>query len=67
MNLRYMRERAGLSQKELSVKMQVGQSAVSMWETGESSPSHKNLINLAKVLNCTVDELLQDRKQAAGE
>ena len=34
-NLKNMREAAGLTQKQASEKIGVGQSAVSMWETGD--------------------------------
>lgn len=40
-NLKNMREAAGLTQKQASEKIGVGQSAVSMWETGAAVRERK--------------------------
>lgn len=48
-----------LTQKELAILMNVDQTAVSQWETGESLPRADKLPHLAKILGCTVDELLR--------
>lgn len=53
----------GLTQAALAEKLNVSQSAVSMYETGERTPPIPMLIKLADVLQCTTDELL-DRKEA---
>ena len=52
-----MREAAGLTQKQASEKIGVGQSAVSMWETGDSSPRAEMLPIIAAVYNCQIGEL----------
>ena len=49
-----------LTQKELAILMNVDQTAVSQWETGESLPRADKLPQLAKILGCTVDELLMN-------
>lgn len=52
------RKSVGLTQDELGKKLGVTNKAVSKWETGETIPEVNVLINLAKVLNVTIDELL---------
>ena len=56
-NLKNMREAAGLTQKQASEKIGVGQSAVSMWETGDSSPRAEMLPIIATAYNCQIGEL----------
>ena len=55
--LRELREAAKLTQKEAGAKLGVGQSAVSMWETGESRPKTEILPKIAEVYECSVSEL----------
>lgn len=63
--IKYFREKAGLLQEELAKKMNVDQSAVSLWETGITFPSTKNLIKLSIIFNCTIDELLHPMKNSS--
>lgn len=56
-NLKNMREAAGLTQKQASEKIGVGQPAVSMWETGDSSPRAEMLPIIAAAYNCQIGEL----------
>lgn len=58
LNIKNLRLKAGLTQVELAKKMRVDQAAVSRWESGETKPLRKSRKRLAKVLGCTVDELL---------
>lgn len=55
-----IRKNKGISQQELSEYMDITQSAVAKWETGETSPRAALLPKLAKVLGCTIDELMAD-------
>lgn len=57
MAIENLRTKAGMSQLELAEKAGVTQGAVSQWETGESMPRSDKLSELAKILNCTIDEL----------
>lgn len=59
MNIKAMREKAGISQVELANKLNIGQPAVANWETGVALPRADKLPMLAKILNCTIDELLR--------
>lgn len=63
-NLRRLREAAGFTQIELSEKVGVKQASLSAWERGDAMPTAINLLKLAYVLECSVDELLG--RKAAG-
>ena len=58
--IKYFREAAGMTQMELAEKMNVSQSTVGMWEIGINKPRTEKLIQLAKLFNCTIEELLKD-------
>ena len=53
-----LRKQKGLSQEELADKLQVSRQAISKWERGEASPDTDNLIELAKIYNISLDELV---------
>lgn len=53
------RERVGLTQAALAMKIGVTQQAVASWEAGKTLPRPAMLLRLADVLGCTVDELLR--------
>lgn len=59
MNIKNIREQAGLTQVEVAKALNVGQSAVAAWETGRTLPRADKLIDIAKLLNCTIEELLK--------
>jgi len=61
--IKIMRERANMTQCELAQKIGVEQSAISMWETGEARPRTNKLPVLAKILNCTIDDLFTDKER----
>jgi len=52
-----LREKSGLTQKQLGNLLGLGQSAVSMWEAGERMPRADMLPELARILGCTIDDL----------
>ena len=54
-----LRKAAGLSQEDLANLVGVTQGAVSQWESGKSFPQAKLLIQISKILSCTVDDLLE--------
>ena len=57
MNIRDLRESAGLTQGELASELGVDRSAVTKWETGEAMPRASLLPKLAEVLQCSIDDL----------
>ena len=65
MEMNRLREAAGLRQYELAERMGVKQASVSAWESGLAMPSAANLLKLADILDCTVDELLGRKKATA--
>ena len=58
--LQTLRKTAGLSQEQLAEQLNVTRQAVSKWETGEGKPDIDNLLPLARLLQTTVDYLLDD-------
>ena len=55
--MKELRLAAGLTQVGLAKKMKVDQSTVSLWESGSTKPLKKKHKKLAKVLNCTVEDI----------
>ena len=51
-----LRKKAGWSQEELAVKLEVTRQSVSKWESGRSYPDITILPQLAAVLNCSVSD-----------
>lgn len=58
MSFKTAREKSGVTQRDLAAALGVDQSTVSLWETEKTRPRAKLLPQLAKILGCTVDELL---------
>ena len=54
-----MRERAGLTQLQLSEQLGIPQPTIASWETDRALPRADKLIDIAKLLNCTIEELLK--------
>lgn len=57
-----LREKAGLSVRQVMEALNVSDAAVYFWETGANAPSTKKLPDIAKLYGCTVDELLKEVK-----
>lgn len=58
----YTRRKAlGLTQQNIADKLNITNKAVSKWESGECFPETAQLVALADILECTVDELLRGR------
>ena len=64
--LKEARKQAGLSQEQLSEKIGVSRSAVAKWETDNGIPDVDNLKILSKLLNVSIDYLL-DNGEAIDE
>lgn len=56
--LRFLRERAGLSQTELGERAGIPQNNISNWELGISYPQYEGIRKLCPALGCSADELL---------
>ncbi len=61
--LRAIRIHRGFTQESLANELGIDRSTVTKWETGESMPRAELLPKIAKVLNCTVDELLNSNRR----
>lgn len=59
-NLRYLRNKVGLSQENVAHEMQVSQQAIAKWENGDSMPRADKLPELARILNCTISDLFDN-------
>ncbi|MBE6568622.1 MAG: helix-turn-helix domain-containing protein [Ruminococcaceae bacterium] len=57
-NLKKLRKAKGLSQEELSIRLNVVRQTISKWEKGLSVPDSEMLIRLAEELDTTVTVLL---------
>ncbi|MFA5407779.1 MAG: helix-turn-helix domain-containing protein [Bacilli bacterium] len=55
-----LRKDNNLSQEQLADCLGVSRQAVSKWESGSSYPDMEKIIQLCKVLNCSLDELIDD-------
>ena len=62
--IREARRKCGFSQEQLAEKMSVSRSAVAKWETDKGLPDVGNLKILAKLLNVSVDQLLDEGQSA---
>ena len=60
-----LRRAASLTQAELAEKLGISYQAVSSWERGSNMPDIGKLLDLARILNTTVDALLSAQEPAA--
>lgn len=65
LRLRELREAKGLSQRKVADGIGVTPGTVALWELGMRNLSMRNLIALANLLNCTIDQLLGRDGQAS--
>lgn len=56
-NIRFYRERTGLSQKELAEMVGVGQQMIAKYEEGSRVPSLFGAVKIAKALHTTCEKL----------
>ena len=62
--IKQKRMQAKLTQRELAEMLCVDQSTVCLWETGKTNPRASLLPKLAKILSCSIDDLLSDNEDA---
>ena len=60
MNIKKYRKKEGITQNDLASFLGVKPNTVSQWETGNREPKLGMVPKIAKILGCTVDELLKD-------
>lgn len=62
-NLRIIRKEKGISQENLAGLLNVSRQAVSKWEQNNGYPEMEKVIQLAEVLNISLDHLILGRKE----
>jgi len=68
LRIRELRQARGLSQARVAEDVGVSKPAVCKWETGVSVPRTELLPLLARVLDCSIDELFGgEQKDTQGE
>lgn len=60
MGIASRRKQLGLSQYDLAEMLGVDQTSVHNWERGKAMPAAKRLPVIARILKCSIDELLQE-------
>ena len=60
MKIKQNREKCKMLQDDLAILLNIDRSTVAKWETGVAKPRADKLPALAKLLHCTVDQLLED-------
>lgn len=61
------RENAKLTQQQLSNILSIDRSTVAKWEAGDTMPRADKLPELAKVLECSIDELFTTNERKLTE
>lgn len=62
-NIKKARIAANLKQSDLAKMLSVGQTTISNWETGYSQPDLESIRAMAKIFNCSTDELLGQKEK----
>ena len=56
--IKKIRVQLGLSQSEFATKTQIKKKTLQFWEQGRRNPGTKNLMQLSKMLNLKIEELI---------
>ena len=59
-NLKIIRKNNKMSQEQLAEKVNVSRQSVSKWETGEAYPEMNNILELCKIFNCKINDLIHN-------
>ncbi len=62
-----LRKKKNLTQEQLSEILKVSRQSVSRWEMDAAFPETEKLIKLSKLLDCSIDYLLNEELQAETE
>ena len=57
-NLKIIRKNKKMSQEVLAEKVNVSRQSVSKWENGEAYPEMNNILELCKIFNCKINDLV---------
>lgn len=61
-NIRFFRERCGMTQEQLGKLLCVTKTSICCYENNKRRPSLENMICLSKIFNVTVDDLITYRQ-----
>ena len=61
--IKQFREARGLKQTELAEKIDISTVTLSRYENGEREPRASELVKMAQLFGCTVDDLLSENPQ----
>ena len=64
MGLRTLRKEKGLTQVQLAQMVRVDQTAISQWERGIAQPRLRNCLQLAQILECSIEDIFAETKGA---
>lgn len=56
--IKILREELGLTQKELSNKLNLSEGSISLYEKEDRKPSLEVLLKLSEIFNCSIDYIL---------
>ena len=59
-NLKIIRKNKKMSQEQLAEKVNVSRQSVSKWENGEAYPEMNNILELCKIFNCKINDLIHN-------
>ncbi|MEX2594516.1 MAG: LexA family transcriptional regulator [Anditalea sp.] len=65
-NIRYLRKQKGLTQSDISEKLNIKRTMISAYEDGRSEPKLAGLNTLAEIFDISLDELLNRDIETAG-
>ena len=55
-----LRRQNNITQEQLADRLEISRQAVSKWESGTSVPDISKMMELCNILNCTLEDLLDD-------
>ncbi len=64
MYLQYLRKSYGYTQDDLARELNISRQAVSKWETGTTIPNLEILLELSKLYDVTINDILEPKVQA---
>ena len=62
-----LRKKEGLSQEDLGYKLNVTRQTISKWELGQTTPEMDKLIEISKLFNISVDELINESENTPNQ
>lgn len=61
--IRYLRDKAGMTQTYLAKRLGISRNAVNSWEMSLSTPSLANIVNMTQIFHVSADYLLSTSDQ----